>query len=332
MSGLRKLGKSKAKAALALVNPTNAILPLDAETRISALEAVDHWHTNLTALDKVRNYSGFTFFSDGRGLSFVQKTANYTIATTDSGVVCDATGGNITLTLPSPSLCFDATNFASIIFDIHKSDNSTHTVTIVPSSTETIAGEDKIVLTRKNENVEIATDGTNWLIRNRDRIYEGATQTYKNDSVTISDTTVANTTTETTLFTTSFAPDELRSGDMVDIIVGGYYSTTNASDTFTARIKINGTAVHSFNSVPKNVTNTPVEMEYKFTVRGDGATAPVTGLAKFSAFNDSLFGADIQDGTLNTTIANTITITMQWSAATVGNTGTLKQGICKING
>ena len=46
MSIYRKLGKSKSKAALALLNPANATLPTDAEARISALEAVDQWHTN----------------------------------------------------------------------------------------------------------------------------------------------------------------------------------------------------------------------------------------------------------------------------------------------
>ena len=332
MSGMRKLGRSKAKAALALINPANAVLPADAETRISALEAIDHWHTNLTQLDKVRGYSGFTFFGDGRGLSFIVKTSDYTILTTDSGIICDSTSGNIVLTLPNPTLCFDSTNFASIIYDIHKVDSSVNTVTILPYASETIAGESKIVLTRKNENVEIATDGTDWLVRNRDRIYEGQKQTFKPSSVVIADTTVANTTVETELFSMSFFADELRARDIVETVINGYYSTTNASDTFIVRVKINGTTVHSFNSVAKNVTNAPVEMRHKFTVRGSGTSAAISGMAIFKAYNDSLFGSDVQDGIMNLTIANTITITMQWDSAAVGNTGTLKQGICKING
>ena len=332
MSGLRKLGKSKAKAALALVNPTNAILPLDAEARISALESVDHWHTNLTQLDKVRGYSGFNFFSDGRGLSFIEKSTNYTVSTTDSGIVCDATAGDITLTLPNPALCFDSTNLASIIYDIHKIDDSLNTVTILPFASETIAGEDRLVLTRANETIEMATNGTNWLVRNRDRIHEGAKQTYKDNSIVVSDVVVANTTVETTLFSMSFLPDELRAKDMIETVISGYYSTTNASDTFTVRVKINGTTAHTFTSVAKHVTNTPVEMTHKFTVRQNGTTAAISGMATFAAFNDSLFGADVLDSTINTTIANTITITMQWDTAAVGNTGTLKQGICRING
>lgn len=324
--------QSKAKAALALVNPVNATLPADAEARFTALEAVDHWHDNKTALDIIRKFSNFIFFGEGRGLTMALKTANYTLTTSDSGVVCDATSGEITLTLPSPSTCYDSTNLASIIFDIHKADTSSNNVIIVPNASETIGGESKIVLTRYNENVELATDGTNWFVRNRDRIYEGAKQTYKPSSVLLSDTTVSNTTAETTLFTTSFNADELRAGDNVEMSINGIYSTANSSDTFTVRVKINGTTVHSFTSVAKNVTNTPVEMLHRFTVRGSGATAAISGRADFMAYNDSLFASDVADGTINTTIANTITVTMQWNAADVSNSGTIKQGICKING
>lgn len=326
------LRNSKAKAALALANPVNATLPADAEARFQALEAIDHWHENKTALDLVRNYSNFAFFGDGRGLSITSKTANYTINTGDSGIICDATSGNITLTLPSPSTCYDSTNLASIIFDIHKVDSSSNHVIVVPSASETIGGESKIVLTRYNENIELATDGTNWFVRNRDRIYEGAKQTYKPSSILLSDTTVENTTAETTLFTTSFNPDELRAGDNVEMNINGVYSTANSSDTFTVRVKINGTTVHSFTSVAKNVTDTPVEMIHRFTVRSSGTTGAISGRADFAAYNDSLFASDVADGTINTTIANTITVTMQWDIANIGNSGTIKQGICKING
>lgn len=328
----RAFGKSKAKAALARVTTVNATLPVDAEQRISALELVDHWHTNKTQLDKVRGYGNFTFFSDGRGLSFIQKDVDYTLTTSTSGIVCDATLGNITLTLPSPSSCFDSVNLASIIYDIHKLDGSVNTVTISPSGTETIAGYDRVVLSRRDENVEIATDGTNWLVRNRDRIYEGAKQTYKDSSVVIADVVVGNTTAETTLFSTSFAPDELRASDMIETVISGYYSSDNSSDIFTVRVKVNGVTMHSFVSVAKNVTDTPLEMTHKFTVREDGVTAATTGMVTFNAPNDGLAGASVVDSTIDTTITNSIEITMQWDSATVGNTGTIKQGICRVNG
>lgn len=162
--GFRNFRQSKAKAALALTNPANSVLPASAETRIAALEAVDHWHTNLTQLDKVGGFSSFNFFSDGRGVSLSTKTANYTLTTQDSVILGDATSGNISITLPDPSLCYSGTYLASVIFDICKIDSSANTVTILPYASETIAGDSSFALAYQNEVLSLVTDGTNWYL------------------------------------------------------------------------------------------------------------------------------------------------------------------------
>lgn len=162
MSLSRRLGKSKAKAALALSNPVNATLPLDAEARLQALEAIDHWHTNLTQLDKVRGFGSWNFFSDGAGVSIVTKTSNYNITTRDTVVLGDATSGSITLTLPNPTLCYDTINLASIKLSISKIDSSGNSVVIAPYATETIAGDTSFSLLYINEVLSLVTNGTNW--------------------------------------------------------------------------------------------------------------------------------------------------------------------------
>jgi len=164
MSLANKIGRSKAKAALAQANVANATLPPDAEQRISDLEDVAHWHTNKTALDKVRGFSSFNFFGDGFGVSLATKTANYTLTTQDHTILSDATAGNITLTLPNPTLCYDTVNLASIKYSIAKIDSSAFTVTIAPYATETIGGDSSFVLGYQNEVLSLVTDGTNWYI------------------------------------------------------------------------------------------------------------------------------------------------------------------------
>lgn len=165
MSISRVFGKSKAKAALALSNPANATLPLDAEARFQALEAIDHWHTNLTQLDKVVGYGGFSYFNDGTGVTLKTKTANYTLTTFDAVVLCNATSGAITITLPNPSTCYDSTNLASIVYNVSKIDSSANAVTIAPYASETIGGDTSFVLAYQNEVLTLVTNGTNWYIK-----------------------------------------------------------------------------------------------------------------------------------------------------------------------
>lgn len=156
---------TKAKAALALVNPVNATLPADAEARFQALEAVDHWHTNLTALDYVTKYSNFIFSNYGRGVSVTTKTTNYTATTADSVILCNATGGSMTITLPAASTCYDSSNLASIIYNISKIDSSSNIVTIDGNGSEAICGSATFDLVAQNEVVSLITDGSNWYLK-----------------------------------------------------------------------------------------------------------------------------------------------------------------------
>jgi len=159
------LKKSKGIVAIAMVhNTVNALVPVNIEARLSALESVKHWHTNLSALDMIRVYNSIVFSTNGFGVTLKSVTTNYTITTSDTVVLCDATTANIVLTLPNPSLCYDTNNFASAKFTLSKIDSSAYTVTVNPFSTETINGSSSLSLTIQNESVSFVTDGTNWYL------------------------------------------------------------------------------------------------------------------------------------------------------------------------
>jgi hypothetical protein len=85
----------------------------------------------------------------------VSKTANYTASEND-GVLADASGGAITVTLPTPAT---GANVA-----VKKVDSSSNSVTVSQSGTETIDGSASITLTEQYEALTLWSDGTDWFI------------------------------------------------------------------------------------------------------------------------------------------------------------------------
>ena len=77
-------------------------------------------------------------------------------------VLCDATTGDINITLPPPSECF--TDNRSFRFAIHKVDTSSNEVIILPNASELVVGEESQSLLRDGEIYNFITDGTNWYL------------------------------------------------------------------------------------------------------------------------------------------------------------------------
>jgi len=71
-------------------------------------------------------------------------------------VLVDASGGAVTVTLPSPS------NGARV--RVKKIDSSSNTVTVQPSGTETIDGASSHSISQQYETYEYVSDGTNWYV------------------------------------------------------------------------------------------------------------------------------------------------------------------------
>jgi hypothetical protein len=91
----------------------------------------------------------------------VSKTTTYTATTSDDTILCSASGGAWTLSLPA------AASSAGKIFTIKKTDSSTNAITIDGSGSETIDGALTKLLVRQYQWYEITCDGSAWYITNQ---------------------------------------------------------------------------------------------------------------------------------------------------------------------
>jgi hypothetical protein len=108
--------------------------------------------TTLTSAEEENNNAITVPFTDS-------KTAAYTVLTTDEGklLLCDATSGAFTVTLPTVASAGDG--FA---IRIKKTDSSLLWVTIDGNGAETIDGVATYVLRNQYDSVHLVCDGTEW--------------------------------------------------------------------------------------------------------------------------------------------------------------------------
>ncbi len=87
--------------------------------------------------------------------SYVAKTANYTVLTTDKGKLIDATSGTWTLTLPAAATAGDA-------FNVSIRNSSTGVITVDPNLTETIDGGSTLAI-NAGESAVLYCNGSAWV-------------------------------------------------------------------------------------------------------------------------------------------------------------------------
>ena len=91
-------------------------------------------------------------------VSFVTKTSNYTATASDSIILCDASGGAFTVTLPP------AASAANKVLTIKKIDDSDNFVTVDGDGTEPIDGSATRILPVQNNSVQVGSNGTAWYV------------------------------------------------------------------------------------------------------------------------------------------------------------------------
>lgn len=138
--------------------------------------------------------------------------------------------------------------------------------------------------------------------------------------------TVGDTTTETLLHTAALAANELHVGEILCVRLIGFYSTANAADTFTLRAKVGSTVLFEVASVAKNVTNTPLDIEFIFTTRSLGETGSIFAYANIQADNLLTSTTATVPTTVDTTAIENVTFTVEWGNALAGNTLSITQG------
>jgi hypothetical protein len=97
-------------------------------------------------------------YVNGFVANVVTKTGTYTAAVSDYVILCDASGGAFTVTLPA------ASGVTGLVLHVKKTDSSGSAVTIDGNSTETIDGDQTIDLLLQYESVTLVSDGTSWHI------------------------------------------------------------------------------------------------------------------------------------------------------------------------
>lgn len=89
--------------------------------------------------------------------SIVSKSANYTATTSDEIILVSASGGGVTITLPT---AVGNTNQ----YTVKKTDSSGNTVTLATTSSQTIDGGTTAVLRVQYASISVVSDNSNWYI------------------------------------------------------------------------------------------------------------------------------------------------------------------------
>ena len=86
------------------------------------------------------------------------KTANHTALVTDLVLLCDATSGVLTISLPA------AAPNIGVHYHIKKIDSSGNAVTIDGDGSETIDRDATVDITTQDESLHVVCDGNDWFI------------------------------------------------------------------------------------------------------------------------------------------------------------------------
>lgn len=132
----------------------NAVINATA-TKAGATEGELHYTTD-TKVTYI--YSGDLNIPVGTILTHATKTGAYTVTLEDSTIWVDASGGVITITLPT------AVGIGGKIINIVKVDSSSNALTIDADGTETINGELTAVTAIQYTSLTLQSNNANWII------------------------------------------------------------------------------------------------------------------------------------------------------------------------
>jgi hypothetical protein len=146
------------------------------------------------------------------------------------------------------------------------------------------------------------------------------------------DVTVGNTTTETSLLGTGIGSVTLpanfyKGGRHIRLKAGGYYSTNSTAPTLELRFMHDTTILVTTGTpyvLPASVTNGAWRLEVTATCRSTGVNGNVMphGMFEYKENTDALYAMEMittSAVTINTTVAQAIDLTAEWSAAETDN-------------
>lgn len=151
------------------------------------------------------------------------------------------------------------------------------------------------------------------------------------NSVRVTSDTVTNTTTETTIHTSAVAANELKAGKMYRVTLLGKTTTANASQFYTLRFKMGGTTLITVAMTAKAVTDDHFRSDAWITIRTIGASGTYAAHVEGFIGTEEVNAAPVT-GSVDTTVAEDITVTLQWDAANAGNVFTIMQAVLDVIG
>jgi len=150
----------------------------------------------------------------------------------------------------------------------------------------------------------------------------------RTSDVAVSTVTVANTTTETTIWTAGMDADCLVAGNAFMMHADGTIDSASAADTITLRVKVGGVTMATLVSGAKQLTGAHWHLDANATQRTIGATG--SRAIHLDLIVDEYATVVIGLGTVDTTANMNITLTAQWNNAKAGNTVSLLQGFMRF--
>lgn len=169
-------------------------------------------------------------------------------------------------------------------------------------------------------------DETRTPVWNDGDAWETATFT---DDVLLTDETVANTTTETTVYSDDVDAGSLLTGRILSARVMGNYSTVNNSATLNIRFYVEGTEVATISNIGQNVSDAPLSAQMYATIRegGDGGEISAHTLGRV---NGEILDQNQQTVMLSLSSASTVEVTAQWSEVDPGNEVVITQAFTAL--
>jgi len=127
-------------------------------------------------------------------------------------------------------------------------------------------------------------------------------------------TTTSTSVNETTIFTEALPANCFKARNFFKMFCGGQYTTHDAADTCIINIKIAGATVATISTPSGTVSGKPWHLEVNGTIRTVGAGGTMSLHVVLTAHTTTVH-ANTPTTAINTTSANDITVTVQWSDA-----------------
>jgi len=139
-------------------------------------------------------------------------------------------------------------------------------------------------------------------------------------------TALTNTTDETALGTVTIPAKTLQPGSLIQIRFQGIATATDSTDTLAVALKIGGLSGTALISIPATdvANNNVFTGEYELAIRTVGASGTMVGVGTFKSIPAAEGTMTIKDDILastaiNTTTAQDIVVTGDWSVAATAN-------------